>query len=115
EEAEAIRGARLPPQCPRELHEVLHPSTTPQATWHADTLEIEEHAARVVGGPRHENVHVLQIVVVDARRVEAAEEGAPRAAERVSGTPAAPPGGRRHDLLPAGGGGLPRRGPRGPG
>ena len=70
----AVARGRLRPERPRELHQVLHAPAASETPHDPHPLEVEEHAAHRLRRPLDEHVHVLQVVVVHAGGVQAAEE-----------------------------------------
>jgi hypothetical protein len=76
----------LSPEGAHQLDEVLLAPPARDAGDDAHCLEVEDDEVRRFERSAHEHVHVLQVVVVDARRVQAAEQVAQGAREGAAGS-----------------------------
>ena len=75
QEAQPRRGIRRATQRAVELHQVLRPAPPAHRASDPHPLEIQQDGLEGGRAARtHEHVHVLQIVVIDAGRVQAAKE-----------------------------------------
>ena len=78
QEAQAVRRGGLAPERARELDQILDAPAPPDVAEHPHVLQVEQHAAGRGRRSADQHVHVLQVVVVDARPEQSSEELAER-------------------------------------